>query len=67
MVRAQGIVRVTAYKNLDRWSIAHVSRHAICYVLNNWRRHEEDRAKVTKTWKLDPFERDRLSGMERAR
>jgi REP element-mobilizing transposase RayT len=30
-------------------------RHAICYVLNNWRRHEEDRAKVTKTWKLDPF------------
>jgi REP element-mobilizing transposase RayT len=27
-------------------------RHALAYVLNNWRRHEEDRA---KTWKLDPF------------
>ena len=30
-------------------------RHAICYVLNNWRRHEEDRAKIAQTWKLDPF------------
>jgi REP element-mobilizing transposase RayT len=30
-------------------------RHAICYVLNNWRRHEEDRANVAKTWKLDRF------------
>jgi putative transposase len=30
-------------------------RHALCYVLNNWRRHEEDRAKVARTWKLDPF------------
>jgi putative transposase len=30
-------------------------RHALAYVLNNWRRHEEDRANVAKTWKLDPF------------
>ncbi|MEO8699078.1 MAG: transposase [Kofleriaceae bacterium] len=30
-------------------------RHALAYVLNNWRRHEEDRADFTKTWKLDPY------------
>jgi REP element-mobilizing transposase RayT len=30
-------------------------RHALVYVLNNWRRHGEDRASATKTWKLDPF------------
>ncbi|MGN6108783.1 MAG: transposase [Kofleriaceae bacterium] len=30
-------------------------RHAICYVLNNWRRHREDRAAHTKPWKIDPF------------
>ncbi len=30
-------------------------RHAICYVLNNWRRHEEDRAELARHWKVDPF------------
>lgn len=30
-------------------------RHALCYVLNNWRRHREDRAVRTRTWKVDPF------------
>lgn len=30
-------------------------RHALAYVLNNWRRHDEDRARVSRTWKLDPF------------
>lgn len=30
-------------------------RNAISYVLNNWRRHGEDRASFTKKWKVDPF------------
>jgi REP element-mobilizing transposase RayT len=30
-------------------------RHAVCYVLNNWRRHEEDRASFTRNWRLDPY------------
>jgi len=30
-------------------------RRALAYVLNNWRRHGEDRAPFTNTWKVDPF------------
>jgi REP element-mobilizing transposase RayT len=30
-------------------------RHALAYVLNNWRKHGEDRAGVARTWKADPF------------
>ena len=30
-------------------------RHALSYVLNNWRRHGEDRAGVARAWKADPF------------
>jgi REP element-mobilizing transposase RayT len=30
-------------------------RHTICYVLNNWRRHAEDRAPKTRAWNVDPF------------
>jgi REP element-mobilizing transposase RayT len=30
-------------------------RHALAYVLNNWRRHQEDRAHKARNWKLDPF------------
>ena len=30
-------------------------RHALAYVLNNFRRHGEDRAGVARTWKIDPF------------
>lgn len=30
-------------------------RHAIAYVLNNWRRHGEDRASFTRPWKIDPY------------
>jgi len=30
-------------------------RNTIRYVLNNWRHHEEDRAKLASSWKLDPF------------
>jgi REP element-mobilizing transposase RayT len=31
------------------------TRHALAYVLNNWRRHEEDRAAFTKGWAMDPY------------
>jgi REP element-mobilizing transposase RayT len=30
-------------------------RRALAYVLNNWRRHHEDRARFAETWKLDPY------------
>ena len=30
-------------------------RHAIRYVLNNWRHHRYDRAPFARTWKVDPF------------
>ena len=31
------------------------ARHALAYVLNNWRKHREDRALFAKTWLVDPF------------
>jgi REP element-mobilizing transposase RayT len=31
------------------------ARHALAYVLNNWRRHREDEATFTKGWAIDPF------------
>ena len=30
-------------------------RNAIAYVLNNWRRHQEDRAAFAENWKVDPY------------
>ena len=30
-------------------------RHALAYVLNNWRRHQEDRDARAATWAVDPF------------
>jgi REP element-mobilizing transposase RayT len=30
-------------------------RHTLAYVLNNYRRHGEDRAGVARAWKADPF------------
>jgi hypothetical protein len=30
-------------------------RNAICYVLNNWRKHREDQGQLQRTWKVDPF------------
>jgi putative transposase len=29
------------------------ARHALSYVLNNWRKHNEDRGEVTRRWDLD--------------
>jgi REP element-mobilizing transposase RayT len=31
------------------------ARHALAYVLNNWRKHKEDRAPFAKTWTIDPY------------
>lgn len=31
------------------------ARNTLAYVLNNWRRHREDREDHTRTWKVDPF------------
>jgi putative transposase len=31
------------------------TRHALSYVLNNWRKHREDRGGVQRTWNVDPF------------
>jgi hypothetical protein len=31
------------------------ARHALAYVLNNWRKNREDRRAGTETWNVDPF------------
>jgi REP element-mobilizing transposase RayT len=31
------------------------ARHALAYVLNNWRKHREDQAGLARSWKVDPF------------
>jgi REP element-mobilizing transposase RayT len=31
------------------------AHHAILYVLNNWRKHQEDRSGLAATWLVDPF------------
>jgi len=31
------------------------ARHALAYVLNNWRKHREDHSSTTRTWNVDPF------------
>jgi len=30
-------------------------RHALAYVLNNWRRHGEDQRRIARRWQMDPF------------
>jgi len=31
------------------------ARHALSYVLNNWRKHREDRGQPARGWNVDPF------------
>ncbi len=31
------------------------ARHALSYVLNNWRKHREDQGELSSTWLVDPF------------
>ena len=38
------------------------ARHALSYVLNNWRKHREDRGGAARSWKVDPFSTGALFG-----
>ena len=38
------------------------ARHALSYVLNNWRKHREDQAGVARTWLVDPFSSGAIFG-----
>lgn len=31
------------------------ARHTLAYVMNNWRKHREDRGELGRGWKVDPF------------
>src|SRR5512139_2815902 len=31
------------------------ARHALAYVLNNWRKHREDQLRVARGWNVDPY------------
>ena len=31
------------------------ARNTLAYVLNNWRKHQDDRARYARTWNVDPF------------
>jgi len=31
------------------------ARHSLAYVLNNWRKHREDRGDLESTWNVDPY------------
>jgi len=31
------------------------ARHALAYVLNNWRKHKEDRHEFARDWRVDPY------------
>src|SRR5690606_5871523 len=50
------------------------ARHSLSYVLNNWRKHKEDRVPATKQWVLDPYSsaasftgwRERVACVERS-
>lgn len=43
------------------------ARHTLAYVLNNWRRHGEDRARVSRSWNVDPFSTGLVFGGWKAR
>jgi len=38
------------------------ARRTLAYVLNNWRKHKEDRAAFARGWKVDPFSTGVLFG-----
>jgi REP element-mobilizing transposase RayT len=38
------------------------ARHAISYVLSNWRKHKEDQQGLAATWLVDPFSTGALFG-----
>ncbi len=38
------------------------ARNTLAYVLNNWRKHREDRGELQRTWNVDPFSTGALFG-----
>jgi REP element-mobilizing transposase RayT len=38
------------------------ARHTLAYVLNNWRKHREDRGELQRTWNVDPYSTGALFG-----
>ncbi len=38
------------------------ARHALAYVLNNWRKHQQDRGARSRTWLVDPFSSGAMFG-----
>ncbi|MEJ7600349.1 MAG: transposase [Kofleriaceae bacterium] len=52
--RRRGTVFPDRY-HLRALSSPRAVRHALAYVLNNWRRHQEDQGPRARTWAVDPF------------
>jgi putative transposase len=55
-----GIRRRRATVFSDRYHLEVITsptraRHALSYLLNNWRKHREDQQGLAKTWLVDPF------------
>lgn len=52
--RRKGSVFADRYHSTVIRSPRH-ARHELAYVLNNWRKHREDRTDVARGWQIDPF------------
>jgi hypothetical protein len=52
--RRRGAVFVDRY-HLEVITSPRRARHALSYVLNNWRKHREDQQGIASTWLVDPF------------
>ncbi len=52
--RRRGKVFVDRY-HLEVITSPRRARHALSYILNNWRHHKEDRQGLASTWLIDPF------------
>src|SRR6185436_17379510 len=52
--RRRGRVFVDRY-HLEVITTPRRARHALSYVLGNWRKHGEDRQGLASTWLIDPF------------
>ena len=59
-VRVEGMKQRTGTVFPDRFheeiiKTPRQARHTLAYVMNNWRRHREDREPTTRKWNVDPF------------
>ena len=53
-VRRKGQVFTDRY-NARALTSPRAVRKALCYVLNNWRHHDEHQRKMARDWKVDPY------------